>query len=89
MEFTLKYYFDTIKHVCPQKIQYLNSTEKPFLNAFVSSQASCSQKTDGGRCSPFSSSLAIGSALHHHKFKISRESSNCSLATGSQSLISH
>lgn len=38
---------------------------------------------------PFSPSLAIGSALHHHKCNIGRGSSNCSLTTGSQSLTLH
>lgn len=90
MEFILKYLFLTPQNICVLKNSpCLNSTGEPFLNAFVSAQADCSQKTDGGRCGPFLPCLATGSALHRHKLNIGRESSNCSLATGSQSLILH
>lgn len=44
----------------------------------------CPSKLMGAGAVP---SLPIGSGLHHHKPKTIRESSNCPLVTGSQSLI--
>lgn len=89
MECTLRYSYRQQKTHVGSEVQYLNSTGEPFKNAFVSTQAACSQKTDGAGAVPSPPSLSLGSALQHRRPKMSRESSNCSLATGSQSLIFH